>query len=338
MLDLGFIHALKQIVRMLPGEAPDPVLLGDHAEDDQGAGRPVPRPIRPRSRSRPPATTVERVDQYVTFVQQAEKQALLTMMLRHGFSERGNMDRVLIFTRTKHGADRVVKLLAGNGIAANAIHGNKSQPQRERALAEFKAGQVKILIATDIAARGIDVSGVSHVINFELPNVAEQYVHRIGRTARAGAAGVAIAFCADDEKAYLRDIEKLTRQRIAVEPLPANFVAEAHRIKTTRTAPPPPSREERREEEQGRRRFPPAARAARPGPLCRPGQADGRSGGRRRASARRRVRRLLALRRERVLLGARPCAAGPGSRRSDFHAIRVIQERVTSFYANHRSR
>ena len=180
------------------------------------------------------------------------------MMLRHGFSERGNMDRVLIFTRTKHGADRVVKLLAGNGIVSNAIHGNKSQPQRERALAEFKHGRAKILIATDIAARGIDVTGVSHVINFELPNVAEQYVHRIGRTARAGAAGVAIAFCADDEKAYLRDIEKLTRQRISVEPLPANFIAEAHRIKTTRTAPPPPTREERREEERGARRFPPA--------------------------------------------------------------------------------
>ena len=124
-------------------------------------------------------------------------------------------------------------------------------------MAAFKQGEVRILIATDIAARGIDVSGVSHVINFELPNVAEQYVHRIGRTARAGAAGCAIAFCADDEKAYLRDIEKLTRQKIAVEPLPANFLAEAHRIKTTRTAPPPPTREERREEERGQRRFPP---------------------------------------------------------------------------------
>ena len=155
------------------------------------------------------------------------------------------MDRVLIFTRTKHGADRVVKLLAGNGIAANAIHGNKSQPQREQALARFKAGEVPILIATDIAARGIDVSGVSHVINFELPNVAEQYVHRIGRTARAGAAGVAIAFCADDEKAYLRDIEKLTRQKIAVEPLPAGFNAEAARIKSTRVHVPAPRHEER---------------------------------------------------------------------------------------------
>jgi ATP-dependent RNA helicase RhlE len=185
----------------------------------------------------PQSTTVERVDQFVTFVQQSEKQALLTMMIRWGFSERGNMDRVLVFTRTKHGADRVVRLLGGNGIAANAIHGNKSQPQREKALAEFKAGKVRILVATDIAARGIDVTGVSHVINFELPNVAEQYVHRIGRTARAGAKGIAIAFCADDEKAYLRDIEKATRQRIAVEPLPAGFLAEASRNRSTRAQP-----------------------------------------------------------------------------------------------------
>ena len=256
MLDLGFIHALKQIVKLLPAKrqtlffsATMPKTIKELA--DKFLTDPAQVSVAPA------ATTVERVDQYVTFVAQAEKQALLTMMLRHGFSERGNMDRVLIFSRTKHGADRIVKLLAGNGIAANAIHGNKSQPQRERALAEFKGGRAKILVATDIAARGIDVTGVSHVINFELPNVAEQYVHRIGRTARAGAAGVAIAFCADDEKAYLRDIEKLTRQRIAVEPLPGGFTAEAARIKSTRTAPPPPSREERREEERSQRRFPP---------------------------------------------------------------------------------
>jgi ATP-dependent RNA helicase RhlE len=256
MLDLGFIHALKQIVRLLPAKrqtlffsATMPKAIKELA--DKFLTDPAQVSVAPA------ATTVERVDQYVSFVQQSEKQALLTMMLRHGFSERGNMDRVLIFTRTKHGADRVVKLLAGNGIPANAIHGNKSQPQRERALAEFKGGKARILVATDIAARGIDVSGVSHVINFELPNVAEQYVHRIGRTARAGAAGCAIAFCADDEKAYLKDIEKLTRQRIAVEPLPAGFNAEAARIKATRTAPPPASREERREEERAQRRFPP---------------------------------------------------------------------------------
>jgi ATP-dependent RNA helicase RhlE len=260
MLDLGFIHALKQIVRMLPAKrqtlffsATMPKAIKELA--DKYLTDPVQVSVAPA------ATTVERVDQYVSFVQQSEKQALLTMMLRHGFSERGNMDRVLIFTRTKHGADRVVKLLAGNGIAANAIHGNKSQPQRERALGEFKSGKAKILVATDIAARGIDVSGVSHVINFELPNVAEQYVHRIGRTARAGAAGVAIAFCADDERTYLRDIEKLTRQKLQVEPLPANFLAEAARIKSTRVTPAEQPRSERRDgEDRNRVRRPKSRR------------------------------------------------------------------------------
>jgi len=175
------------------------------------------------------ATTAERVEQFVTHVSQSEKQSLLTIKLRDE-----SIDRALIFTRTKHGADRVVKLLAASGIAANAIHGNKSQPQRERALGEFRSGKVKLLVATDIAARGIDVSGVSHVFNFELPNVPEQYVHRIGRTARAGNDGVAISFCADDEKAYLRDIERLTRQKLTVVPLPEDFVNESAKIKSSR--------------------------------------------------------------------------------------------------------
>ncbi len=238
MMDLGFIHALKQIVKWLPENrqtlffsATMPKAIKEMA--DRYLTDPAQVSVAPQ------ATTAERVDQYVSFLQQKEKQALLTIMLRAGFSERGNMDRVLVFTRTKHGADRVVKLLGGSGIAANAIHGNKSQPQRERALAEFKSGKVKILVATDIAARGIDVSGVSHVINFELPNVPEQYVHRIGRTARAGAAGIAIAYCAEDERPYLRDIEKLTRQRIEHAPLPQGFNAEASRIAATRTAPAP---------------------------------------------------------------------------------------------------
>ncbi|MEG3153188.1 helicase-related protein, partial [Sphingomonas sp. ZT3P38] len=144
------------------------------------------------------------------------------------------VERALVFSRTKHGADRIVKLLAASGVASNAIHGNKSQPQRERALAEFKAGKVKVLIATDIAARGIDVSGVSHVFNFELPNVPDQYVHRIGRTARAGASGIAVSYCADDERPYLRYIEKLTRQKVTIKPLPDGFMAESARIKATR--------------------------------------------------------------------------------------------------------
>ncbi|HEY0150141.1 MAG TPA: DEAD/DEAH box helicase [Allosphingosinicella sp.] len=237
MLDLGFIHALKQIVKLLPSErqslffsATMPKAIQDLAskfltDPAQVAVTPV-------------ASTAERVDQFVTFVNQTEKPALLTLMLRYGFGEKGSMDRVLIFSRTKHGADRIVKQLAASGIPANAIHGNKSQPQRERALDEFKSGKVKILIATDIAARGIDVSGVSHVINFDLPNVSEQYVHRIGRTARAGAAGVAIAFCAEDERPYLKGIEKLTKQKIAIEPLPANFMGEAAKIRSTIKAAP----------------------------------------------------------------------------------------------------
>jgi ATP-dependent RNA helicase RhlE len=121
-----------------------------------------------------------------------------------------------VFARTKHGADRVVKKLADAGFSADAIHGNKSQGQRERALEAFKKGKARVLVATEIAARGIDVDNVTHVINFDLPNVPEQYVHRIGRTARAGAQGLAISFCAPDERAYLRDIEKLTKQQVPV--------------------------------------------------------------------------------------------------------------------------
>jgi ATP-dependent RNA helicase RhlE len=237
MLDLGFIHDLKKIVKMLPAKrqslffsATMPKTIRDLA--DRFLTDPAQVAVTPV------ASTAERVEQYVSFVNQTEKPALLTMMLRVGFSEKGSMDRVLIFSRTKHGADRIVKQLAASNIPAAAIHGNKSQPQRERALAEFKSGKVKILIATDIAARGIDVSGVSHVINFDLPNVSEQYVHRIGRTARAGAAGIAIAFCADDERPYLKGIEKLTRQKIEIVPLPENFLGEASKIRGAIKAAP----------------------------------------------------------------------------------------------------
>jgi ATP-dependent RNA helicase RhlE len=228
MMDLGFIHALKAIVKMIPKvrqtlffSATMPKAIKDLA--GQYLTDPVHVSVAPAS------TTAERVEQYVCFVGQAEKQALLTVVLRDGFKA-GEMDRVLVFTRTKHGADRVVKKLEQAGIRANAIHGNKSQPQRERALDEFKAGTCKVLVATDIAARGIDVSGVSHVVNFELPNVAEQYVHRIGRTARAGREGVAISFCASDERDYLRDIQKLTKVSLDQVPLPENLRAEVEQV------------------------------------------------------------------------------------------------------------
>ena len=267
MLDLGFIHALKQIVRLLPAKrqtlffsATMPKAIKELADKyPHRSGPGLGRARRDHGRAGRP----------ICHLRPAEREAGAADddAARRLFGERGNMDRVLIFTRTKHGADRVVKLLGQSGIPANAIHGNKSQPQRERALAEFKGGRAKILVATDIAARGIDVTGVSHVINFELPNVSEQYVHRIGRTARAGAAGIAIAYCAPDERAYLKGIEKLTRQQIEMVPLPANFIAEADRIKATRGPSPEPSRQERRDEERARAPLPPAPRPSRPGPL-----------------------------------------------------------------------
>jgi ATP-dependent RNA helicase RhlE len=205
MLDLGFIHALKRIVKLVPRQrqtllfsATMPRAIAALAEDY--LNDPVKVVVAPS------ATTVERVEQGVVFVPSDRKRDLLATLLRNPI-----FARVLVFTRTKHGADRVVRHLAAAGIEASAIHGNKSQPQRERALAGFRDGHTRVLVATDIAARGIDVDGVSHVINFELPNVPEDYVHRIGRTARAGAAGIAIAFCSDEERPYLRDIEKLTR-------------------------------------------------------------------------------------------------------------------------------
>jgi ATP-dependent RNA helicase RhlE len=219
MLDLGFIVPLKRIVKLIPTQrqtlffsATMPKTIAQLA--DSLLTDPVQVAVTPV------ATTVERVEQSVIFVSGAGKQPLLQHLLADPA-----MDRVLVFTRTKHGADKVVKNLDRAGIDAAAIHGNKSQAQREKALAAFKAGRTRVLVATDIAARGIHVEGVSHVVNFELPNVPESYVHRIGRTARAGAAGQAISFCNGEERAFLKDIEKLTRMRVPVTPLPAGLPA-----------------------------------------------------------------------------------------------------------------
>jgi ATP-dependent RNA helicase RhlE len=180
----------------------------------------------------PVAKTADRVEQRVVHVNQSEKTALLTL-----FFQREKPERTLVFSRTKHGADKIVRYLEAAGIPASAIHGNKSQANREKALAHFKSGSVSVLIATDIAARGIDVSGVSHVINYDLPEVPEQYVHRIGRTARAGAEGKAVAFCAPDERGLLRDIERLTRTQIAVNALPQDFAAAVDAFKRLKPAP-----------------------------------------------------------------------------------------------------
>lgn len=236
MLDLGFIHALRRINQLVPKERqtlffsatmPKQIkeLVSGYCTD------PVYVSVTPA------ATTAERIDQYLFMVQQDEKQALLELILSGRHPVPGDIERVLIFTRTKHGADRVVKKLAQKGIEANAIHGNKSQPQRQRALDEFRRGKTNILIATDVAARGIDIPGVSHVINYELPNVPEQYVHRIGRTARAGRDGIAIAFCAEDERAYLKDIQRTTDAELERLDLPENFRAVVEGVGPTKPAP-----------------------------------------------------------------------------------------------------
>ncbi len=208
MLDMGFIHDIKKIVAMLPKERQT---LFFSATMPQEITRLADQMLRNPARVAvtPQATTVEKITQRVIHTEKASKQALLAELLK---SE--PVERVLVFTRTKHGADKVVRSLQKAGFAAEAIHGNKSQPQRERVLAAFRDGRLRTLIATDIAARGIDVDGVSHVFNFDLPNIPESYVHRIGRTARAGAEGVAISFCDHEERAFLRDIERLIRMAI----------------------------------------------------------------------------------------------------------------------------
>ncbi|MEO0467219.1 MAG: DEAD/DEAH box helicase [Pseudomonadota bacterium] len=217
MLDLGFIHALKRIAQLVPQERQTLFFSAT-----------MPKTIATLSKSyltdpvkvsvTPIATTAERVDQSIMFVPQKAKPALLTHILKQP-----DVRSVLVFTRTKHGADRLVRQLDKADIEAVAIHGNKSQNQRLKALDAFKGGKAWVLVATDIAARGIDIDGLTHVINFDLPNVPDQYVHRIGRTGRAGASGVAIGLVAPDERSYLKDIEKLTRQAIPVSKLPEGF-------------------------------------------------------------------------------------------------------------------
>jgi superfamily II DNA/RNA helicase len=208
MLDMGFIHDIRRIVGKLPAARQTLFFSATMPKEIAELANTMLRdPVRVAVT--PSASTVERVEQRLIHVDRAGKAALLAEVLRAE-----PIDRVLVFTRTKHGADKVVRALAKSGLDAAAIHGNKSQGQRERVLAAFRTGSVRTLIATDIAARGIDVEGISHVVNYDLPNIPESYVHRIGRTARAGADGIAISFCDAEERPFLRDIEKLIRMSI----------------------------------------------------------------------------------------------------------------------------
>jgi ATP-dependent RNA helicase RhlE len=206
MLDMGFINDIRKIVGKLPVRRQTLFFSATMPKDIAELAEAMLRDPA-RVAVTPVASTVERITQRIIQVDHSAKPALLAQLLKQE-----PVDRALVFTRTKHGADKVVKGLARAGITADAIHGNKSQNHRERVLAAFRSGEIRTLVATDIAARGIDVDGVSHVVNFDLPNVPETYVHRIGRTARAGAEGIAISLVAGaEELAYLRDIEKLIR-------------------------------------------------------------------------------------------------------------------------------
>ena len=213
MLDMGFIHDVRRVISHLsPSQSrqtlffsatmpPEAKTLADAILRD-----PATVAVAPVS------STAERVEQRILFVDRGDKRPVLAALLERDPA----ITRALVFTQTKHAANRVAEYLQKRDVAADAIHGNKSQNARERALGRFKAGEARVLVATDIAARGIDIDDVSHVINYDLPNVPETYVHRIGRTARAGRSGIAISLCDAEERQYLRDIERLIRQRIAV--------------------------------------------------------------------------------------------------------------------------
>jgi ATP-dependent RNA helicase RhlE len=210
MLDMGFIHDVRKIIASLPQKRQSlffsatmpPAIV-------KLAGSIVYKPVKVEVT--PSASTVDTVDQYVYFTDKVNKNALLLELLKDK-----KIKTALVFTRTKYGADKVVKVLKKKDIIAESIHGNKAQTNRQRALSNFKAQKTRVLVATDIAARGIDVDDLEYVINYEIPNISETYVHRIGRTARAGANGTAISFCDADEKEYLLDIEKLITKKIQV--------------------------------------------------------------------------------------------------------------------------
>ena len=210
MLDMGFIHDIRKIIAKLPRDRQSLFFSATMPNDIIDLSRKIlgnPEKVSVK----PEQATAERIDQAVYFVSKKSKIKLLAHLI-----QTKNVDSTLVFSRTKHGANKIVKLLDREGIKAEAIHGNKSQVARQKALGNFKNGTTNVLVATDIAARGIDIDELSLVVNYDLPNISETYVHRIGRTGRAKASGMAISFCDQEERAYLRDIEKLIKQKIPV--------------------------------------------------------------------------------------------------------------------------
>lgn len=214
MLDMGFIHDVKKISALLVNKQQTLLFSATMPKEISGlAASLLKNPVRVEAT--PVSTPIEKIEQAVYFVEKKDKSALLMELLKDK-----SVTSALVFTRTKHEADKVVRVLNKGHVKAMAIHGNKSQNARQNALAAFKNHQIRVLVATDIAARGIDIERLSHVVNFNIPNISETYVHRIGRTARAGESGVAISFCQTDERPYLKDIEKLIRYTIPVRKAP----------------------------------------------------------------------------------------------------------------------
>ncbi len=266
MLDMGFIHDVKRVIALLPRVRQTLFFSATMPREAQELADVLLR--NPETVAvTPVSSTVEKIDQEVMFVDKNDKRALLVEALADKA-----MRRVLVFSRTKHGANKIADHLTKAGIGAEPIHGNKSQNARERALAHFKAGTIRVLVATDIAARGIDIDDITHVINFDLPEVPETYVHRIGRTARAGASGHALTFCDADERELLVAIERLTRQRVpVVEGHPFEPAWSKQPFGRGASAPRPPQRDDR-----GPRRDGPRPQAPRPDQGPRPApRADG---------------------------------------------------------------
>ncbi len=249
MLDMGFLPAVKRIVALVPKERQTLLFSATMPQSVAGLAAGLLRDPA-RVEVTPQATSAERVGQTVLFVDKEHKRALLDELLRDKA-----IVRALVFTRTKHGANRVAEQLAKTGVRVDAIHGNKSQGARQKALDGFKSGKIRVLVATDIAARGIDVEGITHVINFDLPNEPESYVHRIGRTARAGADGIAISFCDAEETAYLRDIEKIIRQQVAVDAGHSFHAQHIANARATGRRPPGPQRRPQPQRNNNRSRF-----------------------------------------------------------------------------------
>jgi ATP-dependent RNA helicase RhlE len=256
MLDKGFLPAIRRLLKAIPAQRQTLFFSATMPQEiNRLAAEMLTDPVRVSVA--PVATTVEKVAQRVIHVPASGKRRVLAETLRQE-----GIGRTLVFSRTKHGADRIVKQLDQDGIAASAIHGNKAQNARERALAAFRDGSAPVLVATDIAARGIDVDGVTHVIQFDLPEVPETYVHRIGRTARAGASGEAIALCSHEDRDKLRAIEKLIRQQIPAETRPGATAEEAAAQQAQDTPRPPRQQQHRKPQRQAQQPRQPQHRPA----------------------------------------------------------------------------